>query len=549
MSDARTEVDKKIQQTNYSSPTAAGEFKLRDIILESPSNPNVRIDMSSITVFSQLDIYEDLFSNVLRATFSFVDAMGLPELMPIVGDETLTITFTTPSAEGTSNRTGELSAISKNEEVLEQRFRVYDIERNDQEERANIYTLFMVSEEYVANLKTRVSKTLRGKYSTMVSTVLSELNKSLTSKKKYYVEETSSLQNIIVPNWTPFQAINFFASRSISAETDAQDVQGENPSVSGEKPKGSLFFFYEKLGTGFFYQSLESLILKQKAQQNIPRFIYTPKIVGERTGNLEMNYFAVDTFQIRNSFKTLENLGHGMFASKLIAYDPVRMKYDVIKYDYYDSTASPRQESIDTETEMTTITEQPSQVSADDNRVFNNFVGTDTSIFDGKKNKLISKNSDLLNSHNSVIRLATTTKNHDSYFVPLPKNADPNLYVSGKISTNKSFNDPSAKANRVEDWLLQRDVQLREFDSIVVTFTVAGNTSRHVGDLVFFEVPSYILEDEQGMVPSHQLYGGYYIISKIRHYITKDEHKMDVELIKNSFNKRILGQTEETPNQ
>ena len=40
----------------------------------------------------------------------------------------------------------------------------------------------------------------------------------------------------------------------------------------------------------------------------------------------------------------------------------------------------------------------------------------------------------------------------------------------------------------------------------------------------------------------HQLYSGYYLISKVRHIITKDKFEMDLELIKNSFAKRIPGQ-------
>ena len=42
---------------------------------------------------------------------------------------------------------------------------------------------------------------------------------------------------------------------------------------------------------------------------------------------------------------------------------------------------------------------------------------------------------------------------------------------------------------------------------------------------------------------NHQLYAGYYLVSKIRHYIEgKGVYKMDMELIKNSFAKRIAGQ-------
>jgi len=40
----------------------------------------------------------------------------------------------------------------------------------------------------------------------------------------------------------------------------------------------------------------------------------------------------------------------------------------------------------------------------------------------------------------------------------------------------------------------------------------------------------------------HQLYSGLYLISKIRHKITKDAYDMDMELIKNSFAQRIPGQ-------
>ena len=41
---------------------------------------------------------------------------------------------------------------------------------------------------------------------------------------------------------------------------------------------------------------------------------------------------------------------------------------------------------------------------------------------------------------------------------------------------------------------------------------------------------------------SHQLYSGYYVVSKIRHIITTDNYSTEMELIKNSFAKRIPGQ-------
>ncbi|RZD37038.1 MAG: hypothetical protein CXT78_16685, partial [Thaumarchaeota archaeon] len=248
----------------------------------------------------------------------------------------------------------------------------------------------------------------------------------------------------------------------------------------------------------------------------------------------------------------------GMFGSRLIAYDPIRMKYEEIKYDYYEKTADDVSETINQDTG--TITTTPSVEQADDSqREFSDFVSTDISAIDSKPNKLISSKSDYVGSNNASIKLATTTHAHDAMFVAPPDKTVTQQSTGEEITvklnstigvTNKTFKDQGAKQNNVEKWLLQRQAQVSEFGNITVTFTVPGNTSRHVGDLIRFEVPSHIPQDssEIGTVQiGHQLYSGYYLISKIRHIIKKDGFEMDLELIKNSFAKRIPGQTQVEP--
>ena len=68
------------------------------------------------------------------------------------------------------------------------------------------------------------------------------------------------------------------------------------------------------------------------------------------------------------------------------------------------------------------------------------------------------------------------------------------------------------------------------------------------GVLVRFEVPTTIPDDDPELNSvniGHQLYSGLYLVSKIRHKITRDIYNMDMELIKNSFAKRIPGQETE----
>jgi len=381
----------------------------------------------------------------------------------------------------------------------------------------------------------------------MTKDIMKKLNKENTYlNKKLYVEKTLSDQNVIVPNWTPFQAINFFASRSLSADIKpVEQKEGSNNPPPTARPIGSLFVFYEKFGTGFFYESIESMILKQKVRGNLPLYQYRPKLAEGSSINSALQYFSVDKFEITSSFKTLENLGHGMFGSRLIAYDPIRMKYEWVKYDYYEKTADDTSETLDQETGVTTTTTNVEQAD-DTRRVFSDFVSTDISAIDNKPNKLIAPLSDYVGSNDASIKLATTTDGHGEIFNP-PKPAAPNFAANTSINvTLSTFKDSEAKQNNVENWLLQRQAQISEFGNIIVTFTVPGNTSRHVGDLIRFEVPSHIPQDSSQLASvqiGHQLYSGYYLISKIRHRIWKEDQntrfEMDLELIKNSFAKRI----------
>ena len=542
-----TEVDKGILEGGMHAPIVHGDFRLYEVSIHSPSNLGAPLKLIDESVFQELNIFEDLFSNVLKGTFTFIDTQGWAEMIPLIGDETLVISYSTPGGQGTQvdTQSQDIDSKTASEEISRQRFKVYDCVEVGTGDRIKIYQLSLVSEEYMFSKKTKVSRGYKGRsYSYITKDIMKKLNREFIGEnhKELYIEETSSPQNVIIPNWTPFQAINFCASRSLSADIEPmeQDEGSNNPSPTA-RPIGSLFVFYEKFGTGFFYESIESMILKQKIGGNLPVFQYRPKVVEDTSLNPTLQYFSVDKFEITGSFKTLENLGHGMFGSHLIAYDPIRMKYDDVKYDYYEKTADDTSETTDQKTDVTTIT--PSVEQADDSqRIFSDFVSTDISAIDSKPNKLISSKSDYVGSNNASIKLATTTKDHDILFVAPPDDVT-NLY--GKISKKKTFKDQGAKSNRVENWLLQRQAQMSEFGNIIVTFTVPGNTSRHVGDLIRFEVPSHIPDDssEIGSVQiGHQLYSGYYLISKIRHIIKKDGFEMDLELIKNSFAKRIPGQ-------
>ena len=364
-----TKTDKVILEGGLGAPIVHGDFILYEVSIHSPSNPGLPLHLNHESVFVELNIFEDLFSNVLKGTFTFVDTQGWAEQIPLIGDETLVVSYSTPGGGGTQvdTQSHDLDSQTASEEISNQRFKVYDCVEVGTEERTQIYQLSLVSEEYMFSKKMKISKgykatkfgaPVESKDESIVGDIMKKLNKeSENLNKKLYIEETSSPQNVIIPNWTPFQAINFCASRSLSADIKPveQEEGSTNPPPTA-RPIGSLFVFYEKFGTGFFYESIESMILKQKVGGNLPLYQYRPKLAEGTSLSSALQYFSVDKFEITSSFKTLENLGHGMFGSRLIAYDPIRMKYEDVKYDYYEKTADDTNETHDQDTGVTTTT-------------------------------------------------------------------------------------------------------------------------------------------------------------------------------------------------
>ena len=184
-----TTLDSKIKKVDNTSPMGGGTFILRELSIMSPSSPAV-VHLNSPGVFEELNIYEDLFSNVLRGTFTFVDNQGLAELIPIIGDETLILSFSTPGA-GSKEEMGEsLESGTSSEEVFEQVFRVYDCIEDTTGEKAKYYKLFFVSQEYIVNTKSKISKGYNGRfYHQIVKDALKKINKKINPQwqKKVFI--------------------------------------------------------------------------------------------------------------------------------------------------------------------------------------------------------------------------------------------------------------------------------------------------------------------------------------------------------------------------
>ena len=111
-------------------PTFPGDFELLKLTLTSPNRAvGGYIDLRG--AWSNLNIYEDVFENCLTGSIQITDAIGLMEVVPIIGEETLHVHVRT---RGFKRERGNTTAIpgpfkdSESEGIINLKFRVTKLE-------------------------------------------------------------------------------------------------------------------------------------------------------------------------------------------------------------------------------------------------------------------------------------------------------------------------------------------------------------------------------------------------------------------------------------
>ena len=343
------------------------------------------------------------------------------------------------------------------------------------------------------------------------------------------IEETKGMHKITIPNMTPFGAINFLASRAISEVN----------------PNGSLFFLYEtfgstSLGGGFRFESVETLFDKTPRAS----YVYSPQNVGENAGT---NLYIAESPEQINSFDVVSNMIAGMYNSRLIAHDIVRMKYSILDYNYVPQAAETTSTEYDDFGDPITITETNPDAGSDENypKHQTRSVINDTFKHLGKDNESGYGNRLTVDDFDAVI---SPKRKYNPPVVKLyPTNNKHDVLFSGTetgILEGESVSEPNIKTNQVETWMLQRPAQLQQLKNIQIRFTVAGDTTRHVGDVVTFEMPSHLPSGgSPSGAASNQFYGGKYLVTHIRHRFGTNEFKTEMQLAKDSLDIQMDAQT------
>ena len=599
MADTLKDTEKKSAFNPLKQPIRVGDFRITTMKLTS-ANLDIKtgsganmLDLTT-SVWHELNFYEDIYSPIVSGDITLTDTVGLIESFPIIGEEILDVSFSTAGASlpPTQGPPPSSPSISEAPKQIINRFRVYKVDPPVQvTDNSRTIKLYFVTDNQFTNLLSKVRKIYPTKQN-IPNTRTADNDKPYTladmardifydffigkkkplrqpvTRKPFLVEPTRYKAEIVIPNWNPFKAISFLASKAVAA----------NPET-----KGANFVFYQTL-QGFRFVSIETLmlggfrifqekytngaavaedyphlavnaILETATNDNsshIPIFNDTPEIdpdmkpfvasykympanMGE---NKQSSYESVTSFRLVDSFDTMKNVALGMYSNRVITHDLIQMKIDRRDFHYVTppSTVSVIEADGSVTSQQNTEEGDPEKTQID--------ASVSTEI-----GRLCSDNADFLGKPEAHISLVPTTFGQAGALNTGPKKGisigKDNLLQAIAQEDNKDSSGHDVKEdikeNHVEDVIARRISQRLQLDSVKINFSAPGDSSREVGDLISFDFPTENskVASSSGRGSGHKYYSGKFLITSLRHKITQNEYTMHVEAIKDGYKSAI----------
>ena len=457
-----------LKTKNTEKPEFAGDYILDKVLLSN--HVGFKVDVKNI--MTELNIYESIYKSAITGTLVLTDATNQIARMSVQGLERISFYLKTPGVIY-----GKEDVIDASEETGEP-FHVYKISDRKQITPGIIsYTLHFASREFMRNLRTKVSHAYDGKYDQAVRDIMSD-KEYLDSRKKLHYESTGNQNKIVIPNLSPFDAINYIARRSIP-----------------EKSKGAGYYFYETT-KGYYFRSWESMITESGtfARPQRQDFDYQPlKMENEsnatKQSKIERGFESVDEYQFTNNFHDVAaNTLLGTYGHRVISHNLFDKSYNVSDYNFHNEyRKTPHTDTIEP-------------------NAGNMFPIMDTPVdYD---------NSDNLSDYSeSRVSLQPTS--------PFLHNKDVGMYGLDVVQDGPTTGQSISQYNQV-------------INGTELKLTVKGQSQLQAGDLIRFHMKDVNADNRENGNPTDPRFSGNYIITKVRHTVTADTYKMILQCVKDS---------------
>jgi len=285
-----------------------GGIKVVGVKLTSDGGQTVDISR----LFTTASIYEDIFANSMSGHITMAETFNLPEIVPIVGEESILFEFTTSktSAKRTFKKTFRVTKISN-----------YVIDKNNS---MVTYTIDFISPFFESNQKHRLNRSFGSEKTPMLSSdIVSDVCQKMLAvpNTELIVDKTRFPRNIVCSNWTPFQLFNHLS------ETDIVD-----PASSVEN-KASTYLFYEDT-TGFKFIPISRLLEDKLHDSDTLRVLSFDPIKPTKSLHVQTPENQVIDFHIEKFSDNLDNTMNGLFSNRYVYHDIIHKTLTTSMVDY-----------------------------------------------------------------------------------------------------------------------------------------------------------------------------------------------------------------------
>jgi hypothetical protein len=299
----------EIEQRTYTQVENPGAYYPQDYSLQTLNfltGSGQRFEMKKLLL--EMSYYEDIYSFSVSGYVTIIDAQGFVELLELTGNEFIEINFSKTKNGPNSN---------------DQVYRVYKI--GDRKPVGNLnsesYTFYFCSEELLLSEQTKISKSYKGKkISDVIKNILTD-KLAVKPEKIQRIEETTGINDFIVPQFKPFEAISWLSTYA-------------RPKGSGEI--GADMLFYETKD-GFNYRSLQSMF----KDDIYATYKYQQKGIEDKTLTFQEKTISVLDYEFVKVYDMMNDISSGTLANRLLSIDLMARtsKITDFNYDKYKSQA------------------------------------------------------------------------------------------------------------------------------------------------------------------------------------------------------------------
>ena len=449
--------------------TRPGEYLLKSIRLISDNNTNQNVEISSLV--AEMNIYENMFLNAISARLLITDTNNMLSNFPIIGQETVSIGISSFKQDGS-------------EVFFQHDLKVYNFtSRNVINDNNLSYVLELVSPEQLLNQQRKVCRSFK-------NSTPSDVAKAIMTNKKYglsisetlvNVSKTLPKRNFIIPNWSPFKALNWLAKNSVARQNgiDLSVFFYESFTLTG---KGNEVFskFNFKSFAQMFEDRSEEIYTYYPTEDSSDRRGMSQREIENIDDNSSHN--RITSYIVEQPYNIIQNINMGMYSSTVITHDIIDRS--VLKKPFrYGSTQ-------------------------DDSPRMRSELYTGAKDFDLVDKGSTDKYSQYMGSLDSKIQYVPI--NHD-------------------------------QRNESLDHIIPlRNSHLQRFDNIRLTVTISGNLERSIGDVITLKLPSSdSTRSISGKESEDKLYSGEYAITAIRHKFTPATYEMILNVTKDNYFKTL----------